>query len=127
MTNIRKIRGLHVLSFVGKCPCGKEIPYGRMCCQGHGNYGKQKTQGQRVCSMCKSDKTYINKTKKGKPYPLWLYVDTNTFCKSCYDKQWQSKHKEYIKIYNILYRDRRNHLARIRASIKRGYWVDRID
>jgi hypothetical protein len=38
MTTLKKIRGLTVLSFVSKCLCGKEIPYGKRCCVGHGTW-----------------------------------------------------------------------------------------
>jgi len=40
----------------------------------------------RICVNCSSDKTYIGKSAKGKPYEKWYNHKDGYLCKKCYNK-----------------------------------------
>lgn len=135
----RKIRGLHVISYISQClGCQAIIPYGRLYCQGHAMMGKRKFQvnEEDPCSDCGRAITMRkHKRKDGSvtsTRPLIHYNEDNkVICHRCMCKSWNQKHKEYVKIYRKIYWYEKgvyfNQQKRIRASIRRGYIVSRID
>lgn len=99
MKHLRKPRGLTVLSFIGKCACGKDIPYNRKCCiDGHAVYGRDINKNA-VCSRCGSNNTQvgINYTRNNgsiRTHYLWLSAgDGQTICSRCYFKTYNSTPK----------------------------------
>lgn len=134
MTTLKKIRGLTVLSFISKCSWGKEIPYGKVCCSGHGKWITNRSYEQN-CTKCSRTITLRkHKRKDGSiksTRPLVHYMNGKMVCHSCKCKEWCSNHKEYMKIYHKIYWYEKgeyfNKMRRIRASIKRGYCVQRMD
>ncbi len=66
----------------------------------------------RTCFYCHR----VTYSYKGK-YPQWRHdINRNLICKSCYDRQWRSKHPEHVKIYSMLYQPRANQLRRERIA-----------
>lgn len=55
---------------------------------------------ERICLICGSNETGINKTKYGTPYPLWYYYKDGFLCKKCYCREWRSRNPEKIKGYH---------------------------
>lgn len=57
---------------------------------------------KRVCFRCGSDKTSINKTRKGTPYARWNHdKEGHLICNKCYNKQWYLDNPNYNKQWRL--------------------------
>jgi hypothetical protein len=123
-----RIKDIQVLSWFGKCHCGKIIPYGQISCPGHGRYSRYFYKNNKLfqlsnCAICQSTTTYIYNNVK-----QWRHDEVgNLICKRCYDRRWRNKNPEYCKVYQMLMQPTGLKSMATNATnivLVHGFWAD---